>query len=109
LLKLFEKEDLMRKAAAIVLRCVVAAALCGAPQVVFAQNVTEQQKEKTEQKKEKKTKEQKVKKDDKAKKKSDLVAEVNRIYDSFKKSEEPVKKEAGSLRKSINDTWDKFK
>ncbi len=95
----------MRKVAAIVLRCVVAAALCGAPQIVFAQDST-QQKEKKEQKK---TTEQKVKKDDKAKKKSDPTAEVNRIYDSFKKSEEPVKKEAGSLRKSINDAWDKLK
>lgn len=93
----------MRKATVIVLRCVVAAALFGAPHVVFAQNSTEQQKEKKEQKKEKKVTEQKVKKDDKANKKSDPRAEVNRIYDSFKKSEEPVKKEAGSLRKSIND------
>ncbi len=99
----------MRKAAVIVLRCVVAAALCGAPRVVFAQNSTGQQNEKKEQKKEKMDTGKKVKADDKAKKNIDPRAEVNRIYDSFKKSEEPVKKEAGSLRKSINDAWDKLK
>ncbi len=97
----------MRTAAVIALRCVVAAALCGAPQVALAQNSTEQQKEKKE---EKKASEQKPeKKDDKAKKKSDPRGEVNRLYDSFKKSAEPAKKEAGSLRKSINDAWDKLK
>ncbi len=102
----------MSKAAVIVLRYVVlAATLCGAPQMVLAQNSTEQQKEdKTEQKKKNKTTEQKqTKKDDKAKKKSDPAGEVNQIYDDFKKSTEPAKKEAGSLRKSINDAWDKLK
>ncbi len=103
-----------RKAAGIVLSCVVAAALCGVPQGVFAQNAAERQKEmkkdKKEQKKEKSATEQKqTKADDKAKKESDPRAGVNRIYDNFKKSTEPAKKESGSLRKSINDAWDKLK
>ncbi len=105
----------MQKAVAIVLSCVVAVALCGAPQGAFAQNSAEQQKkekknDKKEQKKEKGATEKKqMKKDDKAKTESDPRAGVNRAYDSFKKSTEPAKKEAGSLRKSINDAWDRLK
>jgi hypothetical protein len=90
----------MRKATAIVLSCVVAAALCVGPQVVPAQGSAEQkEKEKNENKAT----------DDKEKKKSNPVAEVNRIYGRFKKRTEPAKKEPGSLRKSINDAWDKLK
>ncbi len=104
----------MRKTAVLVLKCVIAALLCGAPQVVFAQNSTEQQqrekKDTKERKEEKKATDQKqMKTDGKAKKKSDPAGEVNRIYDSFKKSTEPVKKEAGSLQKSLNDAWDTLK
>ena len=59
-------------------------------------NSMAQQKEKKKEKKEKKVTEKQIKTDDREKQKSNLRAEVNRIYDSFKKSEEPIKNAAAS-------------
>jgi len=98
----------MRKAAVVALICVVAAALCGAPQTVLARDSIAQQKEKKEKKEKKITKKQ-IKADNKDKQKSKPTPEVNRINDGFKKSGESIKNGAASLRKSINDAWEKSK
>jgi hypothetical protein len=77
-----------------------------------AQTSAEQQqkKEKKGKKEKKKAAEQKqTKQENKEKKKSEPAAGVNRMYDSFKKNQGPAKDDAGSLRKSTNDAWDKAK
>jgi hypothetical protein len=84
--------------------------LSGASDICAQTSAEQQKKEKKEKKENKKATEQKqTKQDNKAKKKSEPAAGVNRMYDSFKKNQGPVKDDAASLRKSTNDAWNKSK
>jgi hypothetical protein len=99
-----QEDALMLRRAMVMAFClVVAVMLAGAPQRIQAESSSE--KEKKEEKKQKKKK----KPEDKGKSGGNATDGVNRMFDSFKKNEGGVKDDAGKVKKSVNDTYDKSK
>ncbi len=84
----------------MVLSFVVAAAVCIAPAPVAAEPSAEKQKSGKSEKKNAK---------DRAKRKGQPAEGVNRMYDGFKKGSGAAKDDAGKVRKSVNDAYDRTK